>query len=81
MLTGLPAVPWIKEMSSVQHNDWLSIHHIKLGCIPCRKVGNLGVEAKMGMKLSKEWATNQITYFGTNRKQQLMSLQKKIILS
>ena len=60
--------------------DWLSIHNKKLGCIPCRKVGNLGVEAKMGMKVSKEWTTNKIpvTYFGINRKQQLMSLRKKL---
>lgn len=58
--------------------DWLFIHNTKLGCTPCRKVGYLGVEAKMGMKISKEWANNQITYFGTNRKQQLMSLRKKL---
>ncbi|KAK0048443.1 E3 SUMO-protein ligase [Biomphalaria pfeifferi] len=58
--------------------DWLSIRNKKLGCIPCRKVGNLGVEAKMGMKVSNEWADNKITYFGTDRQQQLMSLRKKL---
>jgi hypothetical protein len=58
-----------------QRNDfcakygWLFIHKKKLGCITCRKVGNLGIEAKMGMKESKEWANNQITYFGTNQNQ------------
>ena len=54
--------------------DWLSIHDKKLGCFPCQKVGSLGVEAKMGMKVSKEWSNNQITYFGIrpNRKQQLI---------
>ena len=31
---------------------------MKLGCTPCSKVGTLGVETKMGMKLSKEWANN-----------------------
>ena len=34
---------------------------MKLGCTPCSKVGTLGVETKMGMKLSKEWADNEIT--------------------
>ena len=67
-----------------QRNDfcakysWLFIHNTKLGCTPCRKVGYLRVEAKMGMKLSKELAKYHITYFGSNRKQQLMSLGKKL---
>ncbi|KAK6976297.1 E3 SUMO-protein ligase, partial [Biomphalaria glabrata] len=32
----------------------------------------------MGMKVSNEWADNKITYFGTNRQQQPMSLRKKL---
>ena len=58
-------------------NEWLCVCKIKLGCTLCSKVGTLGVETKMGMKLSKEWANNEITYCGKNRKQQLSSLRKK----
>ena len=43
-------------------HDWLSIRLKKLGCIPREKVGNLGVETKMGMKISQEWANNNITH-------------------
>ena len=32
----------------------------------------------MGMKISKKWANNEITYCGKDRKQQLSSLRKKI---
>ena len=55
-------------------NKWLCVCKMKLGCTPCSKVGTLGVETKMGMKLSKEWANNEITYCGKYRKQQLSSL-------
>lgn len=78
-LTGLPAGLWIKEMSFVQNMN-LSIHNKKLGCIPCRKVGNLGLEAKVGMKVFKECANNEITHFSINRKQQLISLRKKVFV-
>jgi hypothetical protein len=36
----------------------------KIGCGACRKVRTLGMEAKMGMKISKERANNEITHFG-----------------
>uniref|UniRef100_A0A8D2KSJ0 HAT C-terminal dimerisation domain-containing protein n=1 Tax=Varanus komodoensis TaxID=61221 RepID=A0A8D2KSJ0_VARKO len=58
-------------------NEWLCVCKMKLGYKPCRKVGTLGVEMKMGMKLSKEWTNNEITYSGKDRKQQLNSLWKK----
>ncbi|XP_066475289.1 E3 SUMO-protein ligase KIAA1586-like [Tiliqua scincoides] len=45
-------------------NEWLCVCRMKLGCTACRKVGPLGVETKMGMKVSKEWAKNEITYCG-----------------
>ncbi|XP_065662771.1 E3 SUMO-protein ligase KIAA1586-like [Hydra vulgaris] len=32
----------------------------------------------MGMKISKEWFNNEVSYYGENRKQQLSSLRKKI---
>jgi len=44
----------------------------------CRKVRTLRVEAKMGMKISKEWASGTITFFGESRQQQLTSPRKKI---
>jgi hypothetical protein len=34
--------------------------------------------AKMGMKISKEWANKEITHFGITREQQLTSLRTKI---
>jgi hypothetical protein len=36
------------------------------------------MEAKMGMKISKEWANNEITHFGITREQQVTSLRTKI---
>ena len=59
-------------------NEWLCVCKMKLGCAPCSKVGTLAVETKMGMKISKEWANDEITYCGKDRKQQLSSLRKKI---
>ena len=59
-------------------NEWLCFQEKKLGCTTCRKVGTLGVEATMGMKISKEWTNNEISYYGEDRKQQLRSLRKKI---
>jgi hypothetical protein len=59
-------------------NEWLNVHKMKLGCTICRNVGTLGTETTMGMKISKEWANNEITYSGKERKLQLGSLRKKI---
>jgi hypothetical protein len=50
----------------------------KNGCGACRKARTLGMEAKMGMKISKEWANNEITHFGVTLEQQLTSLRTKI---
>jgi hypothetical protein len=36
------------------------------------------MEAKMGIKISKEWANSEITHFGITREQQLTSLRTKI---
>jgi hypothetical protein len=33
----------------------------------------------MGMKISKEWANNQITHFGIMREQQVTSLRTKFL--
>ena len=33
--------------------EWLCVRRKKLGCTVCRKVGKLGIEEKMGMKISK----------------------------
>jgi hypothetical protein len=43
---------------------WLCTKNRKIGYCACRKVRTLGIEAKMGMKISKEWANNEITHFG-----------------
>lgn len=59
-------------------NEWLSFCRMKLGCTLCRQVGTLGVEAKMGMNICKEWANNEVTHSGKDRSQQLASLRKKI---
>lgn len=58
--------------------DWLYVCKQKLGCSVCQKVGSLGVESKIGMKISKAWAECNITFFGESRQQQLTSLRKKI---
>uniref|UniRef100_A0A8C8RJZ3 HAT C-terminal dimerisation domain-containing protein n=1 Tax=Pelusios castaneus TaxID=367368 RepID=A0A8C8RJZ3_9SAUR len=59
-------------------NEWLWFKEKKLGCTVCRNVGSLGVEAKMGMKISTQWSNGEITCYGEDRKKQLTSLRKKI---
>lgn len=49
-----------------------------LSCKVCRDVRSLAVKKQMGMKISVEWANCKISHFGESRKQQLMSLRKKI---
>ncbi|XP_028592483.2 peroxisome biogenesis factor 2 isoform X1 [Podarcis muralis] len=61
-----------------QRNEWLFVNNKRLGCKVCRDVGGLPVEKRMGMKISVEWANCKISHFGESRKQQLMSLRKKI---
>jgi hypothetical protein len=41
------------------------------------KVGTLGAGKKAGMKISKEWSNNEVSYNCENRAQQLKSLRKK----
>jgi hypothetical protein len=36
---------------------------------------------KVGMKISKEWSNNEVSYNGENRAQQLRSLRKKIAIT
>ena len=52
----------------------------KLGCTVCRKVGTLCIEAKMGMKISKEWTDGEVSCYGDEKKKQQNSLRKKILL-
>jgi hypothetical protein len=59
-------------------NVWLYSKNRKIGCGACRKVQTLGIEAKMGMKISKEWANNEITHFGITREPQLTFLRTKL---
>lgn len=61
-----------------QRNQWLYVKNKMLGCKACRDVGCLSVEKQIGMKISVEWANCKISHFGESRKQQLMSLRKKI---
>lgn len=61
-------------------NEWLCVRRKKLGCTVCRKVGTLGTEAKMGMKISREWTDGEVSCYGEDKKIQQMSLRKKIFL-
>ena len=60
--------------------EWLCVRRKKLGCTVCRKVGTLGIEAKMGMKISKEWTDGEVSCYGDEKKKQQNSLRKKILL-
>jgi hypothetical protein len=62
----------------VKEKVWLCTKNRKICCGACRKVRTLGMEARMGMKISKEWANNEITHFGITQEQQLTSLRVKI---
>jgi hypothetical protein len=48
---------------------WLCTKNRKTSCGACHKVRTLGIGAKMGMKITKEWANNEITHFGITGKQ------------
>jgi len=58
--------------------DWLYVCKQKLGCSSCQKVGSLGVESNIGMKIVKARTDGNITFFGESRQQQLTSLRKEI---
>lgn len=58
--------------------EWLITENKKLGCSICRKISTLGVNKNVGMKISKEWTTIQVTANGATRQRQLSSLRKKI---
>jgi hypothetical protein len=51
---------WTLEQNNefCEKNVWLYTKNRKIGCGACRKVQTLEIEAKMGMKISKEWANN-----------------------
>jgi hypothetical protein len=55
--------------------EWLCVRRKKLGCTVCRKVGTLGIEAKMGMKISKEWTDGEVSCYGDEKKKQQDSLR------
>jgi hypothetical protein len=61
---GLPVGLWNKRMNSLKKKVWLCTKNSKIGCGACHKVQTLGMEAKMGMKILKEWANSEITDFG-----------------
>lgn len=61
-----------------QKYDWLFVKNGKLGCSVCKQVGVLSVHKKMGMKISKEWACNDICSYGDTREKRQTSLRKKI---
>jgi hypothetical protein len=46
----------------------LSVKNEKLGCIVCQNVGTLGVEKKMGMKISKALTNYEISAYGESQK-------------
>jgi hypothetical protein len=62
----------------VKKNNWLFFNDGKIGCLVCKDIGHLSVEKNMGMRLSKEWMTCEVTSYGDNRKQILTSLWKMI---
>lgn len=64
----------------VKKNDWLCFKDGKLGCSVCKKVGSLGVEKEMGMRMAREWVNFEVAFYGENRKQQLTSLRKKSLI-
>ena len=57
---------------------WLLAEKGKLGCQHCRDVSALGPHRTQGVRISTEWATIKICFYGQTRKQQLQSLRKKI---
>jgi hypothetical protein len=59
---GLPVGRWNKRVNSVKKMFGYIKKNRKIGCGACRKVQTLEIEAKMGMKISKEWANNEITH-------------------
>jgi hypothetical protein len=60
-MTGAAAGLLIKKLS--MKYDWLNIRNKKLGCMLCQKIGTLGVDKKIGLKFSIEWANSEIIYF------------------
>lgn len=68
----------LQKKDFCERNDWLYVKNKMLGCKVCRDVGSLAIEKQKVMKISVEWANGKISHFGESRKQQLMSLRKKI---
>lgn len=61
-----------------QKYDWLFVKNGTLGCSACKKVGVLSVQKKTGMKISKEWASGEISSYGDTKEKKQTSLRKKI---
>jgi hypothetical protein len=68
----------LEQESEFWKKVWSCTKNRKIGYGACHKVRTLGMEAKMGMKISNEWANNEISHFGITREQQLTSLRTKI---
>jgi hypothetical protein len=75
---GLPVGLWNKRINSVNKKFSYVEKTEKLFVVPAVKFELLEWRQKMGMKISKEWANNEITHFGITREQQLTSLRTKI---
>jgi hypothetical protein len=50
----------------------------KLGCTLCQNVGTLGVEKKMGMKISKSWGNYKISAYSELQKQHYAFMEEII---
>jgi hypothetical protein len=58
LTNGLAAGLLIKKLP--MKYGLLNIRNKKLGCMLCQKIGSLGIEKKVAMKISKEWTDNEI---------------------
>lgn len=70
-----PQNAWQQKM---KQNPWLKISKSHLGCKVCMKVGTLGANTSVGLKISKEWTKCQVTCYGDTEKKKRQSIRKKI---
>ena len=61
-----------------QKNSWMYASDGKVGCAPYHEINNLGVKASRGVNISTQWADGNVTFYGSTRTVQLLSLRKKI---
>jgi hypothetical protein len=74
------------SLSDVQYeyftaeNKWLAVRNKKLGCSICAEVSKLGMgpQSGIGVKISRNWANCEVSYFGNTKQTQQLSLRKKI---